>query len=294
MAINQNTQEPTLDRRALIVNADDYARTPGVSAGIREAHREGIVTSTSVMMNLPGAAQAVREARSLTPGLGLGVHLTLTAGQPLRPGARGLTLPGGHFPRPEAFMQRLPALNLAEVEAEWRAQIEAMLAFGARPDHLDSHHHTSYLSPGLFGTMLDLAAEYRCAVRNPLPHGPAPMDFLSAPVTREMLAAGPVLLAAVATPRPDHFLAGFFGPAATLETLLDLLRSLPPGVSELMCHPGHADAELLAASGYAHEREAELAILTDPRPRAIIEVYAIRLATFSDLLHPPSAPPPPG
>ncbi len=69
----------------LIVNADDYGLTAGVSAGIREAHQSGIVTSTTAMMNLPGVVEDLRLALETCPGLGLGAHLVLTAGGPLRP-----------------------------------------------------------------------------------------------------------------------------------------------------------------------------------------------------------------
>ena len=71
--------------KRLIVNADDYGRTRGVSAGIREAHLHGIVTSTTAMMNFPGVQADLARACDDCPQLGLGVHLVLTAGRPLRP-----------------------------------------------------------------------------------------------------------------------------------------------------------------------------------------------------------------
>jgi len=157
----------------LIVNADDYGRTPGVAAGIREAHRRGIVTSTTAMMNMPGIGEALHAAREECPRLGLGVHLLLTVGGPLLPAERVRSLIGGDalFLRPEALAGRLSALVYGEVLAEWRAQVERFVAVvGEAPDHLDAHHHVAYWAPVLLRAMLELARAYGCAVR--MPTGP--------------------------------------------------------------------------------------------------------------------------
>ena len=86
----------------LIVNADDYGRTPGVSRGIRQAHLRGIVTSTTAMMNMPAIEEDLQAALEETPELGLGVHLVLTCGAPLSPSGRVSTIAGGmrRFPGP--------------------------------------------------------------------------------------------------------------------------------------------------------------------------------------------------
>lgn len=270
--------------RTLIVNADDYGRTLGVSAGIRQAHLAGIVTTTTVLMNQPGAADDVRRAMSETPHLGLGVHLNLTAGPPCAPHpASTLVDQNGLFRRPESLMADQDSLRLADVEQEWRAQIEAFLATGATLDHLDSHHHVAAIRLDLWELYLSLAAELGCGVR---PSRPADTDLavLSAaypePVRRVALDAAPGRLAESGIPHPSHFYAGFFGPAATLDNLLVLLAHLPEGVSELMTHPGLADPALRAGSSYAAQREVELAALTSPRVRQTIQDQGIALATY--------------
>ena len=144
----------------LIVNADDYGHTAGVSAGIREAHLQGIVTSTSAMMNRPAVVEALTAAAQCCPRLGIGVHLVLTSGFPVLPSECVQSLLGSNhkFFGEEGFIEHLPEINLDEVWAEWSAQVEKFVAVtGHWPDHLDSHHHSSYFTPALFEMMLKLA-----------------------------------------------------------------------------------------------------------------------------------------
>ena len=149
----------------LIVNADDYGLAASVSAGIRQArtgpalgrqaHLQGIVTSTTVMMNMPDTEPALRLAAELCPNLGLGVHLNLTAGTPLLPPSQlpGLLRlgDGGRFPREPALRAAAAHLPINEVAAEWRGQIERFIHLtGKAPDHLDSHHNSSYVTYPIF------------------------------------------------------------------------------------------------------------------------------------------------
>ena len=160
----------------LIVNADDYGHGAGVSAGIRAAHLNGIVSSTTAMMNQPDAGAELLRARAECPHLGLGVHLVLTMGAPLLPAAQVRSLLGyaGNFPKLAALQQHCAQIAPAELHAEWRAQIEAFLASGCAADHLDSHHHASYQHPLLLETMLQLAQEYHLPIRHPLDAGVPP------------------------------------------------------------------------------------------------------------------------
>jgi predicted glycoside hydrolase/deacetylase ChbG (UPF0249 family) len=82
---------------------------------------------------------------------------------------------------------------------------------------------------------------------------------------------------------PDFFLTTFYAEGVTFARLASLLFDVPYGSTELMCHPGHADALLLEGSSYAKEREAELALLCDPGVRELIEKNGIELIGFGDL-----------
>lgn len=257
----------------LILNADDYGRTANISRGIRQAHTRGILTSTTCMLNFPTAAEDIQIALAETPNLSLGVHLVLTAGQPLSPTTHvpSLVQASGQFWSLSEFTARRAELKPDEVRHEWRAQIEAFrAAAGQLPTHLDSHHHTSYATPALFRVMLELAQEYQCAIR--LPHSDENAD--------EKIQA---LLAEFAPRAPDGFIVSFYAEGATLEHLLALLAQPRAGVYEIMCHPGYSDAELAHASSYAAERERELTVLTDPTVRAAVTQYGWELVSFAAL-----------
>ena len=88
--------------KKLIINADDFGMCEGNSLGILLAHEEGLVSSTTVMMNMPYALWALDKAKAY-PDLGIGVHLTLTAGKPLLPGKKSYTDEEGNFLRPSAY-----------------------------------------------------------------------------------------------------------------------------------------------------------------------------------------------
>ncbi len=271
----------------LIVNADDYGRSSGISRGIREAHSRGIVTSTTCMMNFPTTADDIGLALRETPELGLGVHLVLTAGRPLLPPEQIPTLvtETGEFPNLTAFMDRLGQINPQEAKAEWQAQIERFRqASGRNPTHLDSHHHSSYYTEGLFRAMLELAQEYGCAIRQVMAQESHNPIGLPEEAARAILEAAPRLLREFAPPTPDRFYATFYDRQATLEELHRLIDVLPEdGVYEIMCHPGYIGPDLVPFSVYAWPRERELAILTDAGLRPRLDARGIYLVSFVEL-----------
>src|SRR5262245_40998538 len=149
--------------RNLIVNADDLGWTAGVNRGIADAHRNGIVTSTSLLANGSAFDDGVRTSGEL-PGLGVGVHLNLSDGPPTAPAEEVKTLlnaDGKFAGGPESLLLRLTtkSLDVKEVEKEWEAQIQKIRAAGIRPTHLDGHKHVHML-PGLFGIALRLAKRH--------------------------------------------------------------------------------------------------------------------------------------
>jgi len=251
--------------KRLIVNADDFGRTPGVNAGVLEAHLSGIVTSATVMVLEPAAEAGVSEASRRARALSLGLHFVLTGGgSPASPPERVASLlVAGRFPR---NAQSLPSdLDPDDVSRELDAQIALFTKMAGRPpSHLDSHHHSA-----LHASVQPVFAE--AARRRGLP-------------VRASSAAARDALRAWDVTTPDRFFDGFYGAGATAENLQAILAELSEEeTSELMCHPGRADEDLVSSSTYACERERELAILCDPRLRARLAEENIRLATFGDL-----------
>ncbi len=279
--------------RKLIVNADDYGRSPGVSRGILQAHREGIVTSTTVMINQPGVEAQLLEALDC-PNLGIGLHLVFTAGQPLLPltEVSSLVDQDGFFLDQHTLWAQAESVSSTQLLSELTAQVERFAALaGQLPDHLDCHHFV-HLFPPLFQVYAELAAQVRLPLRVPfLPetHFRKAVGFLPFlegfpyDLVRGMIVTNSALLRARGLAHPNRFISTFYGQEAlTLDHLLHLLRTLPIGINELMCHPGYDDPAL-APGTYRQEREAELALLTHPAVHRCIEEAGIELVTFDVL-----------
>ena len=244
--------------RQLIVNADDFGLTPGVSAGILAAHRQGIVTSTTALVNRAISAHEIGAA--LDAGIGIGLHVNLTLGAPLTR-APSLVDASGRFLRDP----RLAAARaeVREVEGEIAAQIERFASiFHRAPTHLDTHHHV-----GVHPPVRDLVLEWAGKLR-------VPVRSQDREARRRARSAG------LAT--PDHFFGESGpGPYWTPERTIAVLRRLPPGVSEFMTHPGYCDDEL-SYSRYGRQRETEMAGL-GTRARAAAAALGIALCDFGQL-----------
>jgi predicted glycoside hydrolase/deacetylase ChbG (UPF0249 family) len=277
--------------KSLIVNADDYGHTPGISEGIRQGHLGGIVTSTSAMMNRPLAPAELTVAARTCPNLGVGIHLVLTSGKPVVSAERVSTLVGGkgNFRTLPALVEQLTQIDLDQVWAEWNAQVEKFIRhYGRNPDHLDSHHHCSYFTPALFERMVRLAEQLHCAIRKPF--GADSADAASY-LPQELVASAMQNYTAFTTQTlpttTDVFISDFYGEGATLEHLLAVLDAVAADPAhetfELMCHPAKMDHELHGISDYADKRTTELAVLQNPAIREKVDALQISLITFAEL-----------
>jgi predicted glycoside hydrolase/deacetylase ChbG (UPF0249 family) len=238
------------------------------------------------MMNFPTTDADIATALAETPRLGLGVHLVLTSGRPLTPPDEipSITTAEGTFLSLDQFTARLGQIDPAEAKKEWRAQIEKfMRAAGHKPTHLDSHHHSSYFSEGLFRAMLELAAEYGCAIRYATYQTPTGnMDGLPPESVQAARDYAPRLMAEFKPRTTDAFFASFYDKHATLEEFKRIVDSLPAsGVFEVMCHPGYADAALIAGSVYARQRESELEVLTSEALKGVLADRGVQLVSFA-------------
>ncbi|MAS36535.1 MAG: chitooligosaccharide deacetylase [Anaerolineaceae bacterium] len=264
--------------RYLIINADDLGLSPGTNQGILEAHQQGILTSTTAMVNMPDAEAGIRLLHREAPQMGIGLHLTLTTGQPVLPPAQvpSLVDDTGTFPYVAGDpLHHADMMQADEIAAEFQAQFERFVQLaGRKPDHLDSHHHAAYHIPAAFRVLLDMAKAHDLPIRNAATWQTD--TALTGPrnvALRQILADGPA-------PRwTDYFETGFYDTDANVDNLRAILINLPEGVTELMCHPGHYDGFRMY---YAAQRERELAVLTDPSMRELVAAQGIQLVTFAD------------
>ena len=273
----------------LIINADDYGLTSQVSLGIREAHLNGVVTSASCMMNFPATHEDIILAETLTPGLGLGVHLNLTSGVPILPPHRIPTLCNnvGNFKDRETFIQQIKQISVDEVITEWKAQIEVFISITrGRPTHLDSHHHSSYYTPDLFRGMVEVAAKYDCAIRLPISNPGKPIvvipEELLIPSTHQQIAA---ILSLYQPVSPTRFIDQFYDNNATENNIIGYINLLQDGTTEIMCHPGYNDDSLQMVSSYTAFREKELHVLKMDSIRDNIIYEHIHLISYREILH---------
>jgi hopanoid biosynthesis associated protein HpnK len=281
------------------VNADDLGWTAGVNRGIAEAHRNGIVTSASLLANGEAFAEAVDLAHAAR-GLGVGVHLNLNDGPPTAPRevVPSLLNDAGEFEGgPDSLLLKIATrgLSVREVEIEWDAQISKVRKGGIELTHMDGHKHVHML-PGLFEIALRLAKRHGIAAIRVSHEASSLRAALSAGkvhaavvLKQGVQARGLKLLARDAREQAeragvstsDYFCGIAQTGELTKEGVARLLRNLPEGTTELMCHPGYADAALRkTATRLQASREKELEILTDTEIRNLVASQGIRLIDY--------------
>jgi predicted glycoside hydrolase/deacetylase ChbG (UPF0249 family) len=230
--------------RKLIVNADDFGRSPGINAGVIKSREEGILTSAGLMVRWPAAVEAAAYARR-DPVFSLGLHVDL--GEWVHENGQWATV------------YEIVDFDDAEaVEAEVRAQLEGFRRLAdADPTHLDSHQHLHRAGGPFQEVMRRIGAELGVPVRELTTDVRYCGDFYGHGEQYE--------------PLPEAIMA---------DNLIRLIRELHPGVTELGCHPGVGDD---SESPYRGERQVEVEALCDPRVRAAIVEEGIELRSFADL-----------
>jgi chitin disaccharide deacetylase len=278
--------------RTLIVNADDFGFTPGVTRGILAAHDDGLVTSTTAMATGVGIEDALAEARR-RPALGVGVHITLCDTPPAAPtsAVRSLLDPDtGRFPSLGGMTLRFATrrVRLRELTTEIKAQIGRIVDAGVQPTHIDTHRHVVVL-PGVLDAIIEAARPFGLrAIRRPLERNgwrnsgiPALLKYgILAPITWRL---GQRALSAGFRSPNEFWGISAMGQPDFAERLSQAICELTPGVTEFMVHPGEPDAELKRIDTYLEPRQFELQALRDPRLRALCQDLGVRLATYAVL-----------
>lgn len=279
--------------KGLVINGDDFGLTAGVNAGILDAHRDGVLTSASLMATAAAADEAVALARD-TPTLGIGCHLTLVDGTPALPPAElpTLTVDGRFHSTWGSFITACMSRRvvMAEIERELTAQIERLRAAGLTLTHLDSHKHV-HLYPPIFRIVVRLATRFNIpTVRVPYEQPAIALlarhrqdraasrqaceNLLMAPWARRAQA----VLARHGLAEPPRFAGRALTGRWSVDAIADLVRRLPDGVSELMAHPGYSDAALARErTRLLAAREDEVAVLRSPLVRQRLDAEGVAL-----------------
>ena len=263
------------------MNADDFGFTRDVNEGIVRAFERGILRSTTLMANGDAFEHAVELAQA-HPGLDVGCHLTLVQGRSAADPRKRL---------PDSVARMLVSGVGGWAEEECCAQVEKIRAAGIEIGHLDTHKHT-HLFPPVLEAVLAVAKRYGIAwVRRPF-DVPLTAAAARAPWKRKLtsrLLAGlrgrfERELRASGLRAADAF-AGFqMTGLYRTEQLAELIRALPEGVTELMCHPGLCGADLRAAGTRLKEsRERELEALTSDLVRRTAEEQRVEITSFRAL-----------
>lgn len=288
-----------MTRRRLIVSGDDFGAAPEVNAGVVHAHRDGILTSTSLMVTGDAAAEAVALAHA-HPGLAVGLHLVLAQGRPAAPRADipHLLAHDGQFGRQPVFAglryawEWLIGAGREELRREVGAQLEAFGRTGLRLAHVDGHLNM-HLHPMVLPILLELGPRYGMrAMRVPREPLRSALRYDAAHLPRK-LSEGSVFaaLAAYATPRlraagivtADRVYGMHQTGHIDERYLLALLPGLPDGVSELYCHPADGRPGTLAPHQPGYDHGGEVTALVSPRVRAALESAAISLVSYPQL-----------
>ncbi|EEU9072752.1 chitin disaccharide deacetylase [Salmonella enterica] len=246
--------------KLLIVNADDFGLSPGINYGIIEAHRHGLVTSTTAMMNADGIEHAAAISADF-PLLGVGLHFVLSFGAPLssmpsleREGMLGKWLW-------QAAAQG--KIQDDELVTELHRQYEGFVRlFGQAPTHIDSHHHAHFI-PQVWKHVVRFAGETGLPLR---------LDRQHAISTQGVKGV-------------DNFISNFYAENVSAHFILAALTRAAAGKEqsvELMCHPGFID-KIALQSSYCYPRLDELDVLTSATLKQDILAQGFRLGTYNDL-----------
>ncbi len=273
--------------KTAIITADDFGVSTQVNEAVEQAHRDGILTVTSLMVTAAAAADAVARAKA-NPTLGVGLHVALAETPPALPPEQipGLVDKHGQF-RIESLPVALSLLGRKSLQRQLEAEIEAQFALfeatGLPLDHVNTHKHM-HLHPMIVAVLLDVGLRHGMkAMRAPI-EDRAPLAAFE-PVTGLDIARPFAKLVQVAARKrgvkvPDRVFGLAWSGAMHGRRLKGVLEHLPEGVSEIYLHPATGPYPL-SAPGYQYE--AELAALLDQGARAIVDRRDIQLARFADL-----------
>lgn len=243
----------------LIVNSDDFGISKGVTLGIIEAYKNGVVRSATLMANMKDAEYAANLSKNLD-GLGVGIHLTLTAGYPISKDVYSLVDKEGKFLKIDRIDENI---KVEDIRKEFKCQMERFLSFGIKPTHIDTHHHV-HRNPKVLEVVKELAIEYNIPLRL--------VEETNTKLSKEIK-------------KVDKFIDNFHRmPSITEEGFISILENNKEvDLLEIMCHPGYLDQYIYENSSYSIPRMREVETLTSRKVLNYIKENNIELVNYLSL-----------
>jgi predicted glycoside hydrolase/deacetylase ChbG (UPF0249 family) len=287
-----------MTEKRLIVNADDFGMSRGISDGILQAHRFGFLTSASLMVNMPGTDYAL-EHLAVAPALSVGIHLNICRGKAISPtrDVPSLVDASGDFHPPPVMIRKLWRWQIStkELETEFRAQIRWMKSRGLQPTHADSHHHMHIYPAAVSAFARSVAAEGIACIRASRFSCGTKTNVLGGPheggVVRRLLVQGyrtalqkTVFHKFSSADRRISFPSAARRDSTTLGGgWKTTFENLSAGTFELACHPGFFERGFSESDPIHRQREDELGWLTSPEMREVIDGRDIHLISYREL-----------
>lgn len=264
--------------KTLIINADDFGMSHEANRGILLCHTNGVVSSASLMANMPGFDEAVKLLKK-RPSLDAGVHLNLTWGKPLTK-AKSLADETGNFRQDMIKMLLLGKFEKSDIEEEIKAQIQ-LCKKHAKISHVNSHKHF-HVFPPVMKTIADIAQEEGIQwIR-------LPKERILARLNKQLPKLMLLRFYSLSAQRyydklglkyADKFMGVSHTGNLTLESFKNLLSHVNEGITEIMCHPGYK-SNAVKNDMLALAREKELGILINPEIKRAVKQFNIRLTGF--------------
>ena len=283
-------------KRKLIVSADDFGMSAGVNAGIVEAHRDGVLTNTSLMVNGAAFEEAVALAKE-HPSLAVGLHLVLVQGRSTLPQSAIPNLVDG-----DGYFDNAPILTgmryyfqsgvRDELQAEIDAQIDKFLSTGLVPSHVDGHLNI-HMHPAVLPLLLRTASSRGITAMRVTREALLPaLRFDRSHALRKTFEAGAFNALALSMRKqmgkvgmvhPDRIFGLHQTGQVSEDYVLQLFPDLPGGVTEVYCHPAHVDEEAARWRPAEYRGDVELEAMTSAAVRAAVGENDIELISYREL-----------
>lgn len=244
----------------LIINADDFGFSKSINDGIIDAYKEGLISSTTIMINMPYASDAISKWKE-NSSLGIGLHINLTQGSPVSDDVKSLVDENNIFHKHRKIENQEVAITYEDAYKEIKAQIERLLSFNVTIDHLD-YHHNIHLNPAIRKALINLALEYNL-----------PLRTIDQNFRKEVLTVG--------IKTPDDFSFDFYDEGAKWDSIVSFVENHKDFNSlEVLTHCGYIDEDTKERTGYIL-RDIELNELRKLKTKGFYEQY--KLSKYSDL-----------